>query len=158
MSIFSWCRSCPLRPHGLRAPGLPHPLSFYAGLFVCIDVAYNVFEHRVLAHADATQVSARMRRMARRRSLVVETPLINEAFDGVTTSEWDQYREVGLAPVNLQFARASGIIAKITGEVRLFKGSLHGANRSQVRSSPTIYWRCGWFACGRLATTFLFIL
>ena len=47
------------------------PVAFYAGLFVCIDVAYNVFEHQVLAHADATQVSARMRRMARRRSLVV---------------------------------------------------------------------------------------
>ena len=44
---------------------------FYAGLFVCIDIAYNVFEHEVLARADATQVSARMRRMARRRSLVV---------------------------------------------------------------------------------------
>ena len=33
----------------------------YAGLFVCIDIAYNVFEHEVLARADATQ------RMARRR-------------------------------------------------------------------------------------------
>jgi uncharacterized membrane protein len=47
------------------------PVVFYAGLFVCIDIAYNVFEHQVLAHADATQVSARMRRMARRRSLIV---------------------------------------------------------------------------------------
>src|SRR6266487_4249439 len=46
------------------------PVVFYAGLFVCVDIAYNVFEHQVLAHADA-QVSARMRRMARRRSLVV---------------------------------------------------------------------------------------
>lgn len=44
---------------------------FYAGLFVCIDVAYNFFERDVLAHADATQVSARMRRIARRRSLIV---------------------------------------------------------------------------------------
>src|SRR2546427_7011476 len=25
-SIFSWCRSCPLRPHGLRAPGSRRPL------------------------------------------------------------------------------------------------------------------------------------
>ena len=25
------------------------PVVFYAGLFVCIDIAYNVFEHRVLA-------------------------------------------------------------------------------------------------------------
>jgi hypothetical protein len=39
--------------------------------FVCIDIAYNVFEHRVLAGADATRVSAHTRRMARRRSLVM---------------------------------------------------------------------------------------
>jgi hypothetical protein len=44
---------------------------FYAGLFVCIDIAYNVFEREVLAGADATQVPTRARRMARRRSLVV---------------------------------------------------------------------------------------
>jgi uncharacterized membrane protein len=47
------------------------PVAFYAGLFVCIDIAYNVFEHRVLARADNTQVSLRMRRLARRRSLIV---------------------------------------------------------------------------------------
>ena len=47
------------------------PVVFYAGLFVCIDIAYNVFEREVLTRADATQVSARTRRMARRRSLVV---------------------------------------------------------------------------------------
>jgi uncharacterized membrane protein len=47
------------------------PVMFYAGLFVCIDVAYNLFEHHVLAGADATHVSARMRRKARRRSLAV---------------------------------------------------------------------------------------
>ncbi len=44
---------------------------FYAGLFVCIDIAYNVFEHEILARAGVKQVSARMRRIARRRSLVV---------------------------------------------------------------------------------------
>jgi uncharacterized membrane protein len=43
----------------------------YAGLFVCIDIAYNVFEHQVLARADPGRVSARMRQMARRRSLIV---------------------------------------------------------------------------------------
>jgi hypothetical protein len=43
----------------------------YAGLFVCIDIVYNVFERQVLADADATQVSARMRSLAKRRSLVV---------------------------------------------------------------------------------------
>ena len=47
------------------------PVVFYAGLFVCIDIAYNLFEYQVLGRADATQVSARMRRLARRRSLVV---------------------------------------------------------------------------------------
>ena len=47
------------------------PVTFYAGLFVCIDVAYNVFEREVLTGANATQVPARTRRMARRRSLGV---------------------------------------------------------------------------------------
>jgi len=45
--------------------------SLYAGLFVCIDIAYNVFEREVLARADAALVSERTRHMARRRSLVV---------------------------------------------------------------------------------------
>jgi uncharacterized membrane protein len=48
-----------------------HPVVFYAGLFVCIDIAYNVFEREVLTYAEATQVPKRTRRMARRRSLVV---------------------------------------------------------------------------------------
>src|ERR1700751_3233004 len=47
------------------------PVVLYAGLFVCVDIAYNLFEHQVLARADATHVSVRMRRIARRRSLVV---------------------------------------------------------------------------------------
>jgi uncharacterized membrane protein len=47
------------------------PVVFYAGLFVCIDIAYNLFEYEVLTRADATQVSAPMRRLTRRRSLVV---------------------------------------------------------------------------------------
>ena len=47
------------------------PVVFYAGLFVCIDVAYNVFEHQVLACAEAAHVSPQMRRIARRRSLIV---------------------------------------------------------------------------------------
>jgi len=47
------------------------PVMFYAGLFVCIDVAYNVFERHVLAGEDATRLSAHVRRTARRRSLVV---------------------------------------------------------------------------------------
>ena len=43
----------------------------YAGLFVCVDIAYNVFEHQVLIRAEAAQVTPRMRRLARRRSLAV---------------------------------------------------------------------------------------
>jgi uncharacterized membrane protein len=47
------------------------PVAFYAGLFVCIDIAYNVFEREVLTRADPMQVSERRRRMGRRRSLGV---------------------------------------------------------------------------------------
>ena len=47
------------------------PVMFYAGLFVCIDIAYNVFERQVFAGAPADQVSERARRIARRRSLIV---------------------------------------------------------------------------------------
>jgi TMEM175 potassium channel family protein len=47
------------------------PVAFYAALFVCIDIAYNVFERHVLARADAAEVPVRKRRLARRRSLVV---------------------------------------------------------------------------------------
>src|SRR5438445_6820348 len=44
------------------------PVAFYAGLFVCVDSVYNVFERDVLARAAATDVSERAKRMARRRS------------------------------------------------------------------------------------------
>jgi TMEM175 potassium channel family protein len=47
------------------------PVAFYAGLFVCVDIAYNIFEREVFARADATQAPARTRRLARRRSLAV---------------------------------------------------------------------------------------
>jgi len=47
------------------------PVVFYAGLFVGIDIAYNLFERQILIHADDTQVSERTRRLARRRSLGV---------------------------------------------------------------------------------------
>ena len=45
--------------------------SLLRGLFVCIDIAYNMFERDVLAHADTLQVSERVRHRARLRSLVV---------------------------------------------------------------------------------------
>ena len=47
------------------------PVAFYAGLFVCIDIAYNVFERDVLTYADAAQVSVRTRHKATLRSIVV---------------------------------------------------------------------------------------
>src|SRR5215471_5490571 len=47
------------------------PVAVYAALFVCVDIAYNVFEREVLGQVDAAQVSDRARRMARRRSLIV---------------------------------------------------------------------------------------
>ena len=47
------------------------PVVLYAGLFVCVDLVYNVFEYQVLGRADPARVSARMRRMARNRSLLV---------------------------------------------------------------------------------------
>lgn len=47
------------------------PVVVYAGLFVCIDIAYNVFERHVFASADEAKVSSRTRAFARRRSLVV---------------------------------------------------------------------------------------
>jgi len=45
------------------------PVAFYAGIFVCVDIAYNIFEREVLTHADAKQLSEGRRHMARRRSL-----------------------------------------------------------------------------------------
>jgi uncharacterized membrane protein len=47
------------------------PVAFYAGLFVCVDIAYNIFEREVLSRAETVHVSERVRRVARRRSLVV---------------------------------------------------------------------------------------
>jgi uncharacterized membrane protein len=47
------------------------PVVFYAGLFVCVDIAYNLLESDVLARAVSRHVSQRTRRMARRRSLAV---------------------------------------------------------------------------------------
>jgi uncharacterized membrane protein len=47
------------------------PVALYAGLFLCIDLAYNAFEREVLATADAKVVSERTRLIARRRSLTV---------------------------------------------------------------------------------------
>jgi hypothetical protein len=41
------------------------------GLFVCIDIAYNLFERQILTRTESTQVSPRTRRMARRRSIIV---------------------------------------------------------------------------------------
>jgi uncharacterized membrane protein len=47
------------------------PVVLYAGIFVCVDAAYNVFEHLILARADGGRVFPGMRRRARVRSLWV---------------------------------------------------------------------------------------
>lgn len=47
------------------------PVVFYAGLFVCIDIAYNAFEHQVLHGRGAQHFSHRARSRARIRSLIV---------------------------------------------------------------------------------------
>src|SRR5262249_38286719 len=47
------------------------PVALYAGLFVCIDIAYNVFENGVLFHTETGTISPQVRTLARRRSLVV---------------------------------------------------------------------------------------
>jgi hypothetical protein len=76
------CGELPVHRHHLDQSPLSHAVGgssdaeidldeLRPGLFVCIDIAYNVFEREVLAHADATLVPERSRRLARRRSLVV---------------------------------------------------------------------------------------
>jgi hypothetical protein len=53
-------------------PALLDPrVALYAAIFVCVAIAYNVFEREVFAKADATQISERAQRMARRQSLTV---------------------------------------------------------------------------------------
>jgi uncharacterized membrane protein len=47
------------------------PVAVYTTLFVCVDLAYNVFEREILVRAEPSQVSDRARRTARRRSLAV---------------------------------------------------------------------------------------
>jgi hypothetical protein len=44
------------------------PVAFYAGVFVCVNLAYRLFERDVFAQADEPQLCERARRMARRRS------------------------------------------------------------------------------------------
>jgi uncharacterized membrane protein len=44
------------------------PVATYAAIFVCVNVAYLVFEREVHAQADAVIVPERTRRLARRRS------------------------------------------------------------------------------------------
>ena len=46
------------------------PVVIYAAIFVCVNIAYLVFERQALGQADATRIPERARRMASRRSLV----------------------------------------------------------------------------------------
>ena len=45
------------------------PMVFYAGLFISIDIAYNLFEHEVLTRTSSREVPRRTRRLARYRSI-----------------------------------------------------------------------------------------
>ena len=45
------------------------PVVIYAAVFVCVNVAYRMFEAEVLKQVGATDMCQRMRRMLRRRSL-----------------------------------------------------------------------------------------
>jgi uncharacterized membrane protein len=45
------------------------PVAIYATVFVCVNLAYRLFEAEVLKQVSATQMCARMRLMLRRRSL-----------------------------------------------------------------------------------------
>jgi TMEM175 potassium channel family protein len=65
VSLVPFATACVARSR-LASPAV----AFYAGLFVCVDIAYNVFEREVF-RAEPSQVSARARGMARRRSLAV---------------------------------------------------------------------------------------
>jgi uncharacterized membrane protein len=46
------------------------PVALYAAVFVCIDLAYRVFERQAFAQADASEIPEHVRRIARRRSLI----------------------------------------------------------------------------------------
>ena len=44
------------------------PVAVYAALFVCVNIAYLVFERQALRQADTMHMPERARRMAKRRS------------------------------------------------------------------------------------------
>ncbi|MDB5978953.1 MAG: hypothetical protein JWR07_5713 [Nevskia sp.] len=52
-----------------RAQLASAPVTVYAGIFVCVNLAYRMFEQEVLAQADSERICTLARRMARRRSL-----------------------------------------------------------------------------------------
>jgi uncharacterized membrane protein len=49
------------------------PVAVYAAIFVCVNIAYLVFERQALEQADTIQIPERARRMARRRSFATLT-------------------------------------------------------------------------------------
>ena len=57
----------------------------YAAVFVCVDLAYLIFEREVMAQADCSQVPLRARRLARGRSLLT---LAVFAAAGVVAIAW----------------------------------------------------------------------
>ena len=49
------------------------PVAFYAGVFVCVNIAYIVFEWQVMNQATSTQIPDQARRVARVRSFTTLT-------------------------------------------------------------------------------------
>jgi uncharacterized membrane protein len=60
------------------------PVAFYAGVFVCVNLAYLVFARQVLNQADGTRIPERARRLTRRRSsatlVIFASAIIVSAF------------------------------------------------------------------------------
>jgi uncharacterized membrane protein len=60
------------------------PVAFYAGVFVCVNLAYLVFVQQVLNQADGTRIPEHVRRLTRRRSsatlVIFASAIIVSAF------------------------------------------------------------------------------
>lgn len=104
------------------------PVVFYAGLFVCIDLAYNVFEREVLTRANATRVSERARRVARRRSLVVLASFTAAMLVGLVAPRLAFGLICGALILHLQPEAAPG-----SGLVRSFMDSTRAIVKDRVQ-------------------------
>jgi len=114
------------------------PVVLYAGLFVCIDLAYNVFEREVLIRAEATRVSERTRRMARRRSLVVLASFTTAMLVALVAPRLGFGLICGALILHLQpEAPGSGLVRSFMDSTRaIVKDRVHRA-RNRFRSGFT---------------------